>query len=46
MKVLSLSDITETVTLSLAGFSGYKEIYIIISPDQGPTNYKFGLLKA
>ena len=36
----------ETVTQSLAGFSGYKDIYIVISPDEGPTNYKFGLLKA
>jgi len=46
MEKLNLADDTETVTLSLADFSGYRDIYIIISPDTGPTNYKFGLLKA
>jgi hypothetical protein len=46
MKTLNLADDTETVTQSLAVFSGYKDIYIIISSDQGPTNYRFGLLKA
>lgn len=46
METLSLADDTETVLHSLAGFAGYKDIYIIISPDHGPTNYKFGLLKA
>jgi immune inhibitor A len=46
METLNLADDTETVTKNLAGYSGYKEIYIIISPDSGPTNYKFGLLKA
>ena len=46
METLNLADDTEIVTKSLAGYSGYKEIYIIISSDAGPTNYKFGLLKA
>jgi len=46
METLSLADDTETVLHSLAGYAGYKDIYIIISPDHGPTNYKFGLLKA
>ena len=41
-----LLDATETALQSLAGFSGYKDVYIIISSDAGPTNYRFGLLKA
>ena len=45
METLSLADDTETVIKNLAGFAGYKEIYIIISSDAGTTNYKFGLLK-
>jgi hypothetical protein len=43
---LDLDDATESIEQSLAGFSGYKEIFIIVSPDAGPTNYRFGLLKA
>lgn len=46
METLSLADDTETVMKSLAGYSGYRDIYIIISNDAGPTNYRFGLLKA
>lgn len=46
MMQLDLADDVETVTQSLAGFSGYKDVYIIISSDAGPTNYRFGLLKA
>ena len=46
METLNLADDTETVTHSLAAYAGYKEIYIIISSDAGPTNYRFGLLKA
>jgi hypothetical protein len=46
VEVLSLDDATETITLNLAGYTGYQDVYIIVSPDQGPTNYKFGLLKA
>ena len=42
---LDLADDTEFVTKSLAGFSAYKDVYIVISSDAGPTNYKFGLLK-
>ncbi len=45
MENLNLADDTETVTKSLAGFSAYKDVYIIVSSDAGPTNYKFGLLK-
>ncbi|MEM3038518.1 MAG: immune inhibitor A [Thermoplasmata archaeon] len=43
---VSLADDTETGTINLAGFSGYRDIYIIVWPDSGPTNYRFGLLKA
>jgi len=39
-------DSSETIEQSLAGFSGYKEVFIIVSSNAGPTNYKFGLLKA
>jgi hypothetical protein len=46
MMTLSLADDTETALQSMAGFAGYKDIYVIISDDSGPTNYKFGLLKA
>lgn len=46
METLNLADGPETVAKNLAGYSGYKQIYIIISSDAGPTNYKFGLLKA
>jgi immune inhibitor A len=46
MQTLSLADDTETLMQNLAGFAGYKDVYIIISNDAGPTNYKFGLLKA
>lgn len=46
MMKLNLDDAAETVEQSLAGFSGYKEIFIIVSSDAGPTNYRFGLLKA
>jgi hypothetical protein len=46
MQTLSLADDKETVLQNLVGFAGYKDIYVIISPDHGPTNYKFGLLKA
>jgi hypothetical protein len=46
METLSLADDVESITTSLAGFAGYRDIYIIVSSDQGPTNYKFGLLKA
>jgi len=46
MEILSLADDTETVMKNLAGYSGYKEVYIVISSDSGPTNYRFGLLKA
>jgi len=45
MMVLNLADDTETIIQNLAGFSGYKDVYIIISSDAGPTNYRFGLLK-
>jgi immune inhibitor A len=45
MMKLSLADDSETVTQNLAGFAGYRDIYVIISDDSGPTNYKFGLLK-
>jgi hypothetical protein len=46
MMRLDLNDQDETAEQSLAGFSGYKDVYIIVSPDAGPTNYRFGLLKA
>jgi len=46
METLILDDVAETALYSLAGFAGYKDIYIIVSSDAGPTNYKFGLLKA
>jgi hypothetical protein len=46
MVTLSLADDTETAMVSLADLAGYKDIYIVISNDVGPTNYKFGLLKA
>jgi hypothetical protein len=46
MVTLTLTDDSEMVTQSLAGFAGYKDVYIIISSDAGPTNYRFGLLKA
>jgi hypothetical protein len=46
METLSLDDATETITLNLAGFAGYQDVYIIVSPDNGPTNYRFGLLRA
>lgn len=46
METLNLADDTETITHNLAGYSGYKDVYIIVSSDHGPTNYKFGLLKA
>lgn len=46
METLKLDDDTETALYSLAGYSGYRDIYILISPDGGPTNYKFGLVKA
>ena len=46
METLSLDDATETITLNLAGYAGYKDVYILVSPDNGPTSYKFGLLKA
>jgi len=46
METLSLDDAEETVLKPLAGYAGYKDVYIIISNDAGPTNYKFGLLKA
>ena len=36
----------ETILHSLNGYVGYKDIYILMSPDGGPTNYKFGLVKA
>jgi len=42
---LDLSDDDETVIQSLAEFSGYRDVFIIVSPDSGPTNYRFGLLK-
>jgi len=42
---LNLIDSSETIEQSLAGFSGYKEVFIIVSSNAGPTNYKFGLLK-
>lgn len=42
---LNLNDADETVTKALLSFFGYKDIYVLISPDSGPTNYKFGLLK-
>jgi hypothetical protein len=45
MVTVSLDDATETGSQNLAGFAGYKDIYIIVSDDSGPTNYKFGLLK-
>ena len=46
METVNLADKTETALHSLAGFSQYRDIYILISPDGGPTNYKFGLVKA
>ena len=46
METLSLDDAAETITLNLAGFAGYQDVYIIVSPDTGPTNYRFGLLRA
>jgi hypothetical protein len=45
MVTLDLADDTETASKSLSGFYGYKEVYIIVTNDAGPTNYKFGLLK-
>lgn len=45
METLSLADDTETVLKSLSGYAGYREVYIIVTDDQGPTNYKFGLVK-
>jgi len=46
METLSLTDDTEQITRTLADLAGYKDVYFIISSDAGPTNYKFGLLKA
>jgi hypothetical protein len=46
METVNLADNTETALHSLAGFSGYREIYIVISDDAGPANYRFGLVKA
>jgi hypothetical protein len=46
MVELDLNDDTETVEYGLASFSGYRDVYIIVSNDAGPTNYRFGLLKA
>ena len=46
METLSLTDDTEQITRTLADLAGYKDVYFIISSDSGPTNYKFGLLKA
>jgi hypothetical protein len=45
METLSITDDTEMALQNLGGFAGYKDIYIIVSSDAGPTNYKFGLLK-
>jgi hypothetical protein len=45
MITVSLDDATETGSQSLAGFAGYKDLYIIVSDDSGPTNYMFGLMK-
>jgi len=42
---VNINDADETALQSLAGFAGYKDIYIIVSDDAGPTNYKFGLMK-
>ena len=46
METVNLADDTETASHSLAGFSQYRDVYILISPDHGPVNYKFGLVKA
>jgi hypothetical protein len=46
METMTLADDTETLLQNLAGFAGYKDVYIIVSNDAGPCNYRFGLLKA
>ncbi len=43
---MSLDGATETGLRSMADFAAYKDIYILVSDNAGPTNYKFGLLKA
>ncbi len=45
MVKMSLDDATESGSMNLAGFTGYKEIYVLVSADHGPTNYKFGLVR-
>jgi hypothetical protein len=46
LETVNLADNTETALHSLAGFSQYRDIYIIVSSDTGPTNYKFGIAKS